>query len=132
MDHALLKKIACCFNINNLRIVETNLALDEYDLVHVVEISSGSDREMLLNHYAVEISDGTYSVCPSYCDACLSTLCAHCSSFIYCESCGFASCKDCNEVKICDQCTAIFCVYCQDYGVCEECHNIICSSKSQL
>jgi len=133
-----VKKCKCCFDIDTVRIVKTNLVSDDdidsdpllanLVLNHVVEISveSTSDRNILLNHLATETTDGKYTICPSFCERCEGEKCEMCEYVDTCEQCYSSYCLKCGLIQLCDSCEVFVCRNCDQFNYCHKCDRVIC------
>ena len=133
-----MKKCKCCFDIETVRIVKTNLVSDDdvdsdpllagLVLNHVVEISMASnmDRNIFLNHLATETIDGKYTICPSFCDHCEGNKCEMCEYVDTCDECYSSYCLSCGLIQICDNCEALICRNCDQFNFCHRCERVIC------
>ena len=131
-----MMKCKCCFDINTVRIVKTNLISDDDNsdpllagliLNHVVEISlpSESDRNIHLNHLATETVNDKYTIYPLFCDGCEGSKCGNCCLVVTCEECNIQYCIDC-RIQYCDSCAVIKCRDCDQFNYCHKCERVIC------
>lgn len=146
--------IKCCFNIDittNTTDIITNTTTDNttdnnYDILrvvksnpsdmtiidHVVEVSivSAAYRKILVQHNAIQCSDGVYKMQVSICNNCDKVKCEYCDDCCSCHKCDLTLCKDCNKEQggihkcsCCDKCDS-----CDYFSCCRQCKSLICSS----
>ena len=139
-----VKKCKCCFDIDTVRLVKTNLVSDDdvdsdpllagLVLNHVVEISmaSNTDRNILLNHLATETTDGKYTICPSFCDHCEGHKCEMCEYVNTCDQCYSSYCLKCGLIQICDSCEALICRNCDQFNFCHKCERVVCDHCDEI
>ena len=115
--YLLLKKVRCCFDLSNVKVLSTEL--DGLTQVLTVEISSMEHGHCIcLIHHATAKTDGTYTVCSATCNVCKENLCEVCSNCRTCEICAVTSCEDCMKstncfgFQFCEDCDEISCKDC--------------------
>jgi hypothetical protein len=121
----IMKKFKCCFDINTVRIITTNLN----DGYYVVEISNTPEphREIIVQHHAVQTRDEMFTTYPSACDSCNLICCDICFDCRSCADCSQTFCNECETVEKCKLCNKQKCSECETVAYCEQCNKSLCS-----
>lgn len=132
-----IQKIKCCFEIDNVRIIKE--VQRGVSIVEISQASEPSDRDILINHFAIGERGGKRAIRSRFCDGCRKNQCLRCFPNYRCKHCQKRKCRTCaykccscrdwvceDCSHFCNACQEICCVNCfaPDVGVCDNCNEM--------